>query len=87
MLLVIALAVGGLLTVFVWRKSKSVNRENLEDNAEGAREVLVPPQAGGGASAGGVGGETQWRDYGATSFTEPSRRGREESVANGSPKD
>lgn len=42
MLLIVALVVGVLLVGYVWRKSRTMAREKLEDEAEDAREVLVP---------------------------------------------
>ncbi|KAK6433939.1 hypothetical protein LTR95_009876 [Oleoguttula sp. CCFEE 5521] len=41
-LLATALFVGILLVGFVWRKSYTLSREKLEDEAEDAREVLMP---------------------------------------------
>lgn len=42
MLLVIALIVGIILVVYVWRNTLSIKRGLLEDEAEEAREVLMP---------------------------------------------
>lgn len=42
MLLVIALIVGLVLLGYVWRNSLSIKRELLEEEAEEAREVLMP---------------------------------------------
>ncbi len=41
-LLVSALVVGVALVGYVWMKSRSMQREKLEQEAEGAREVLMP---------------------------------------------
>lgn len=41
-LLVLALVLGGVLVAFVARKSYTMGREKLEEEAEGAREVLMP---------------------------------------------
>ena len=41
-LLVSAFVVGAVLVSFVWRKSYTMKREKLEEEAEGAREVLMP---------------------------------------------
>ncbi|KAH9862779.1 hypothetical protein J1614_010872 [Plenodomus biglobosus] len=46
----LALLVGVLLVAFVWRKSHVITRENIEEEAEGAREVLVPGGSGGGVT-------------------------------------
>ena len=42
LLLLVALTVGIALVGFVWRKSVTMGREKLEEEAEGAREVLMP---------------------------------------------
>ncbi|KAF2815986.1 MFS general substrate transporter [Mytilinidion resinicola] len=54
-LLGLALLVGVTLVGFVWKKSNTIHRENIEEEAEGARETLMP-----GAALNGVNG------YGAT---------------------
>lgn len=54
-LLGLALLVGVTLVLFVWRRSHKIMREQVEDEAEDAREVLIP------AASGGVG----VNDYGA----------------------
>lgn len=41
-LLSVALLVGVSLVGYVWRKSRAMERESLEDEAEGARETLMP---------------------------------------------
>lgn len=46
-LLVGALVVGVVLVGFVWRKSYTMQREVLEEEAEGAEEVLIPGALGG----------------------------------------
>jgi hypothetical protein len=53
-LLSLALLVGIALVAFVWRRSHKIMRDKIEDEAEGAREVLMP----GAAS-------TAVNDYGA----------------------
>jgi hypothetical protein len=52
-----ALLVGIALVGFVWKKSHKIIREGIEEEAEGAREVLMP----GAAEGTGV------RDYGTVS--------------------
>lgn len=42
LLLGLALIIGAALVTYVWRKSHSIQRENIEEEAEGAREVLIP---------------------------------------------
>jgi multisubunit Na+/H+ antiporter MnhC subunit len=51
-----ALLVGIALIGFVFKKSHKIHRENIEEEAEGAREVLMPGAKGNGNGA---------RDYGA----------------------
>lgn len=41
-LLAVALIVGTALVGYVWRKSRSMERERLEEEAEGAGETLIP---------------------------------------------
>lgn len=41
-LLSLALLVGLALVAFVWRKSHKIQRENIEEEAEEARETLMP---------------------------------------------
>ena len=53
MLLGVALVVGLALVGFVWYRSRSLKRERLEDEAEGATETLMPG-AGAGSGSGGV---------------------------------
>jgi multisubunit Na+/H+ antiporter MnhC subunit len=67
MLLSLALIIGLALVAFVWTKSRQgVAREGLEDEAEGARESLMPAANGVGVS-----------DYGAVNgATSPEERGR-----------
>ena len=52
LLLFVALAVGVLLVGFVWRKSCTMERETLEEEAEGAREVLMPDVTDEGGQRG-----------------------------------
>ncbi|KAF2666438.1 MFS general substrate transporter [Microthyrium microscopicum] len=54
MLLLIALVVGSALSIFVWKKSKTLNRDLLDQEAEDAEERLMP-----NASP-----DIQTRDYG-----------------------
>lgn len=42
LLLGLALVIGTALVTYVWRKSRSIHRENIEGEAEDAREVLMP---------------------------------------------
>ena len=42
LLLGLALVIGTALVTYVWRKSRSIHRENIEEEAEDAREVLMP---------------------------------------------
>jgi hypothetical protein len=60
-----ALLVGIALVGFVWKKSHKIIREGIEEEAEGAREVLMP-----GAEGTGV------RDYGTVSPGAGEERGR-----------
>jgi hypothetical protein len=53
MLLAIALIVGSSLTGFIWHKSNKLDKERLQEEAEGASEHLMPDA------------EVQTRDYGA----------------------
>ncbi len=48
MLMGVAVVVGIGLVTFVWVRSRSMQRELLEDEAEGARERLMPTANGGG---------------------------------------
>lgn len=48
MLLGTAVVVGGGLVTFVYLKSRNMRRELLEDEAEGARESLMPTANGTG---------------------------------------
>jgi hypothetical protein len=52
-LLSLALLVGVALVAFVWRRSHRILRESIEDEAEDAREVLMP--GADGAAIGGYG--------------------------------
>jgi hypothetical protein len=54
-----ALLVGIALVTFVWRRSHKILRDNIEDEAEEAREVLMP--------------QTGVSDYGAMSPTQEHR--------------
>ena len=47
LLLGVAIVVGGALVGFVWRRSTQLKREQLEDEAEEARESLMPHANGG----------------------------------------
>jgi hypothetical protein len=60
MLLGLALLVGIALVAFVWRRSHKILRDNIEEEAEEAREVLMPT-AGVGVS-----------DYGAMNGSGPA---------------
>jgi hypothetical protein len=42
MLLGLALLIGITLVAFVWRRSHKILRDNIEEEAEEAREVLMP---------------------------------------------
>ncbi|KAH7406411.1 major facilitator superfamily domain-containing protein [Phaeosphaeria sp. MPI-PUGE-AT-0046c] len=59
-LLGLALLVGVALVAFVWRKSHKILRENIEEQAEEAREVLMPNANGTGVN-----------DYGAMAENGP----------------
>ncbi|KAF2089801.1 MFS general substrate transporter [Saccharata proteae CBS 121410] len=57
LLLSVAAAVGVLLVAYVWWKSKKIHRELLEEQAEGASEVVMPgAEMEGGRGYGGTGG-------------------------------
>ncbi|KAF2822667.1 MFS general substrate transporter [Ophiobolus disseminans] len=56
LLLGLALLVGVVLVAFVWRKSHKILRENIEDEAEDAREILMPGANGSGGSYGAING-------------------------------
>lgn len=49
-LLSLALLVGVALVLFVWRKSHRILRENIEEEAQDAREVMMPGANGIGVS-------------------------------------
>lgn len=49
-LLTAALVVGVALVAFVWRRSHKILRDNVEEEAEEAREVLMPGAQGVGVS-------------------------------------
>lgn len=66
MLLGLALLVGIALVAFVWRRSHKIMRENVEDEAEGAREQLMPG-----------GEESDVRDYGAVNGNGASASGED----------
>jgi hypothetical protein len=53
-----ALLVGIALVAFVWRRSHKILRDNIEDEAEEAREVLMPgaERGTGVADYGAIGG-------------------------------
>lgn len=59
-MLALALLVGVVLVAFVWRKSHKILRENIEEQAEEAREVLMPNANGRNVS-----------DYGAMTGNGP----------------
>lgn len=52
-LLSLALLVGLALVMFVWRKSHKIQRETIEEEAEEARETLMPDATGGGMNGYG----------------------------------
>ena len=64
MLLSAALLVGIALVGFVYSKSHKIHRENIEEEAENARETLMPGANGvgvsdyGAISGGGANGST-----------------------------
>ncbi|KAF2186740.1 MFS general substrate transporter [Zopfia rhizophila CBS 207.26] len=66
-LLGLALIIGVALVGYVYKKSWTIQRENMEEDAEGAREVLMP-----GANGVSVG------DYGAIANGNGARSGRDE---------
>jgi|TARA_R110002003_G_scaffold1868_11_gene23662 hypothetical protein len=55
-LLGLALLVGIALVAFVWRRSHKILREVIEEEAEEAREVLMPGANGNGSSYGAING-------------------------------
>ena len=61
LLLLVALTVGVVLVGFVWRKSYTMGREKLEEEAEEAREVLMPD-----APADQMDGARGHQSYGTT---------------------
>jgi len=67
-LLGLALLVGIALVAFVWRRSHKILRDNIEDEAEEAREVLMPGANGNGGSAN--------MDYGAMGPASPTQENR-----------
>jgi hypothetical protein len=67
LLLSLALLVGIILVAFVWRRSHKILREIIEDEAEGAREQLMPG-----------GQDTDVRDYGALNGNGASASGEED---------
>jgi hypothetical protein len=46
--MVVAIVLGGGLVTFVYLKSRNMHRELLEEEAEGARERLMPTADGAG---------------------------------------
>lgn len=64
----LALLVGIALVAFVWRRSHKIQRENIEEAAEEAREVLMP-NANGGSDYGAINGTSS----GAMSPTQENR--------------
>lgn len=56
MLLGAALVVGVALVAFVYTKSHKILRENIEEEAEDAREILMPGANGNGGSYGAISG-------------------------------
>lgn len=71
LLLGLALLVGVALVGFVWRKSHRILRENVEVEAEEAREVLMP-----GASGSGYGTVNGNGSAGGSGAVTPSEEGR-----------
>jgi CHASE1-domain containing sensor protein len=66
-----ALLVGIALVGFVFKRSHKIQRESIEDEAEGAREVLMP-----GASGDGVQDYGTLNGNGATASGADEERGR-----------
>jgi len=66
-LLGLALLVGIALVAFVWRRSHKILRDNIEDEAEEAREVLMPGANGNGSTS---------MDYGAMGPASPTQENR-----------
>ena len=54
-LLSLALLIGIALVAFVWRRSHKILREVIEEEAEEAREVLMPSANGNGAGSSSYG--------------------------------
>jgi hypothetical protein len=54
-LLGLALVVGIALVAFVWRRSHKILRDNIEEEAEEAREVLMPNANGNGVGVSDYG--------------------------------
>lgn len=73
-LLSLALLVGIALVAFVFKKSHKIHRENIEEEAEGAREVLMPGANGVGVSDYGAMANGSGNGNGAAA--EEERRGR-----------
>jgi len=65
-LLSLGVLIGLVLVGYVWTKSGKIARENLEEQAEGARERLIPNELAGNGTAA--------HDYGAVE--ERGRKGR-----------
>jgi multisubunit Na+/H+ antiporter MnhC subunit len=68
-LLSLALLVGLALVAFVWRKSHKIQRENIEEEAEEARETLMPDASG----SQGVNGYGSMNGSGTASPVEENR--------------
>lgn len=67
MLLSVSLLVGIALVGFVYKKSHVILRENVEADAEGARELLMPSATTNGVNVS---------DYGSTMPSNGEERGR-----------
>jgi CHASE1-domain containing sensor protein len=67
-LLSLALLVGLALVAFVWKKSHRIRRENVEEEAEEARETLMP-----GANESAVNGYGSINGSGTVSSSEENR--------------
>jgi hypothetical protein len=74
-----ALLVGIALVSFVFKKSHKIHRENIEEEAEGAREFLMPGAKGNGFGAsdyGAVGGSNRNGTRDGSSSGDEEQRGR-----------
>ncbi|KAI8932313.1 hypothetical protein NX059_010508 [Plenodomus lindquistii] len=72
-LLSLALLVGVVLVAFVWRKSHKILRDNIEEEAEEAREVLMPGVNGNGGGESSYGAIGNGRANGAATPSEDGR--------------